>query len=80
MARQPMPVYQLLKAQLTKEVGVHGTRCEQLAMAIASLAPGTARGMIAAGERYTCGQPALPYAPSCTATFAEAVFGFTYRA
>jgi hypothetical protein len=47
---QPMPVYQLLKMQLTKEVGVHGTSREQLAMAITSLALGTIRGMIAAGN------------------------------
>ena len=49
-AGQSMPVYELLKEQLTKQVGIHGTKREQLAMAIASLALGTTRGIIAAGS------------------------------
>jgi len=48
--QQPMPVYELLKEQLTEETGVQGTKREQLAMAVASLALGTTRGMIAAGN------------------------------
>jgi AcrR family transcriptional regulator len=48
-AGQPMPVYHLLKGQLTKEIGVYGARREELAMALASLTFGTARTMIAAG-------------------------------
>ena len=49
-AGEPMPVYELLKEQLTEETGVQGTKREQLAMAIASLALGTTRGMIAVGN------------------------------
>ena len=45
-----MPVYELLKERLTREVGVNGIRREQVALAIASLIVGTARGMIAAGN------------------------------
>jgi AcrR family transcriptional regulator len=48
-AGQPMPVYHLLREQLTREVGVYGARREELAMALASLTIGTARTMIAAG-------------------------------
>jgi AcrR family transcriptional regulator len=48
-AGQPMPVYELLKEQLSREVGVRGRKREQLATAIVSLALGTTRSMIAAG-------------------------------
>jgi hypothetical protein len=37
-----------LKSRLTREVGVTGSKCEDLALAIASLFFGTARGMSAA--------------------------------
>ncbi len=47
---QPMPVYQLLKDYLAKEVGVQGRRREDLAMAIVSLSLGTTRAAIAAGR------------------------------
>ena len=43
------PAFDLLKSRLTKEIGVTGTKCENLALAIASLFFGTARGMVAAG-------------------------------
>lgn len=49
-AGQPMPVYELLKEALTKELGIFGAKRDQLAMAIASLVLGTTRGMIAAGS------------------------------
>jgi AcrR family transcriptional regulator len=47
---RPMPVYNALKERLTREIGVKGSRREDLAMAIASLAIGTARATIAIGE------------------------------
>ena len=49
VAGESRPIFDLLKARLTKEVGVTGSRCEGLALAIASLFFGTARGMVAAG-------------------------------
>jgi AcrR family transcriptional regulator len=49
VAGEARPIFDLLKARLTKEVGVTGSKCEDLALAIASLFFGTARGMIAAG-------------------------------
>ena len=49
VAGESRPIFDLLKARLTKEVGVTGSRCEDLALAIASLFFGTARGMVAAG-------------------------------
>jgi AcrR family transcriptional regulator len=45
-----MPGFDLLKARLTEELGVKGSTLEDLALAIASLAFGTAQGMIAAGS------------------------------
>jgi AcrR family transcriptional regulator len=47
---EPMPAIDLLKARLTAEIGVNGSKCEDLALAIASLFIGTARGMVAAGS------------------------------
>jgi len=49
VAGEPRPVFDLFKSRLTKEIGVTGRRCEDLALAIASLFVGTARGMVAAG-------------------------------
>ena len=47
---QETPAFDLLKSRLTEEVGVKGGAAEDLALAIASLAFGTAQGMIAAGS------------------------------
>ena len=46
---QETPGFDLLKSRLTEEIGVKGSAAEDLALAIASLAFGTAQGMIAAG-------------------------------
>jgi AcrR family transcriptional regulator len=46
----PTPVYDALKERLTCEIGITGRRREDLAMAIASLAIGTTRAMIAIGK------------------------------
>jgi AcrR family transcriptional regulator len=51
VAGESRPVFDLLKSRLTKEVGVSGSRCESLALAIAALFFGTARGMVAAGTK-----------------------------
>jgi AcrR family transcriptional regulator len=48
VAGESRPVFELLKTRLAEEVGVTGNRCEDLALAIASLFFGTARGMSAA--------------------------------
>lgn len=48
-AGDKMPVFDLLKSRLTEELGVTGNKCEELALAITSLAFGTVRGMVAAG-------------------------------
>ena len=48
VAGESRPVFELLKTRLTNEVGVTGSKCEDLALAIASLFFGTARGMSAA--------------------------------
>ncbi len=45
----PMPVYEMLKSRLREQVGVTGRKREDLALAVASLAIGTSRAMIAAG-------------------------------
>jgi len=45
----PMAVFDLLRSRITKQVGVKRSDCEDLALAIASLAFGTAQGMSAAG-------------------------------
>lgn len=45
-----MPAYDLLKARISHQLGISGRRCEDLALAVTSLAFGTARGMIAAGS------------------------------
>jgi AcrR family transcriptional regulator len=44
-----MPAFELLQSRITEEAGIKGRECEDLALAIASLAFGTAQGMIAAG-------------------------------
>ena len=49
VAGESRPAFDLLKSRLTKEIGVTGMKCEDLALAIASLFFGTARGMVAAG-------------------------------
>lgn len=48
-AGDKMPVFDLLKSRLTEEVGVTGSQCDELALAITSLAFGTVGGMVAAG-------------------------------
>jgi AcrR family transcriptional regulator len=45
----PTPIFDLLKARLTKEIGVTGRKCKDLAFAVASLFIGTATAMIAVG-------------------------------
>src|SRR5215469_9955553 len=45
VAQQRMPAFELLKKRIVREIGVTGTTCESLALAIASLAFGTAQGM-----------------------------------
>ena len=47
---QETPGFDLLKSRLTEEIGITGSAAEDLALAIASLAFGTAQGMIAAGS------------------------------
>jgi len=47
---QETPGFDLLKSRLTEEIGIKGSAVEDLALAIASLAFGTAQGMIAAGS------------------------------
>jgi AcrR family transcriptional regulator len=49
-AGESMPAFELLQLRIKKEVGIGGRECEDLALAIASLAFGTAQGMIAAGS------------------------------
>jgi len=49
-AEEKMPAFELLKARIAEEFGVTGSRGEDLAFAIASLAFGTVSGMIAAGN------------------------------
>jgi AcrR family transcriptional regulator len=49
VAGASMPAFELLQSRITEEVGIKGRECEDLALAIASLAFGTAQGMIAAG-------------------------------
>jgi AcrR family transcriptional regulator len=49
-AGEKMPAFDLLKARIAEGIGVRGNRGEDLAFAIASLAFGTVRGMIAAGN------------------------------
>jgi len=49
VAGEPRPVFDLFKLRLTEEIGVTGRKCDDLALAIASLFAGTARGMVAAG-------------------------------
>lgn len=44
-----MPAFELLQSRITEEIGIKGRECEDLALAIASLAFGTAQGMLAAG-------------------------------
>ena len=47
---QPMPGFELLKSRLRQEAGLKGSALEDLALAVATLAFGTAQGMIAAGS------------------------------
>ena len=46
---EEMPAYGLLKARISAELGVRGRACEDAALAITSLAFGTALGIITAG-------------------------------
>jgi AcrR family transcriptional regulator len=48
VAGESRPAFELLKSRLTQKIGVTGSKCEDLALAIASLFFGTARGMSAA--------------------------------
>ena len=50
VARERMPAFELLQSRIVEEIGIKGRECEDLALAIASLAFGTAQGMIAAGK------------------------------
>lgn len=50
VAGEEMPAFDLLKTRIAQEVGVTGSNCEDLALAIATLAFGTTQGMIAAGS------------------------------
>ncbi len=50
VAGESMPGFELLQSRIHKEVGIGGRECEDLALAIACLAFGTAQGMIAAGS------------------------------
>ena len=51
VAGEPMPAFDLLRFRITAQIGIRGRECEDLALAIASLAFGTAQGVIAAGKR-----------------------------
>ena len=51
VAGEPMPAFDLLRFRITTQIGAKGRECEDLALAIASLAFGTAQGVIAAGKR-----------------------------
>jgi AcrR family transcriptional regulator len=51
VAGEPMPAFDLLRFRITAQIGIQGRECEDLALAIASLAFGTAQGVIAAGKR-----------------------------
>jgi AcrR family transcriptional regulator len=48
---EPMPAFDLLRFRISSQIGIKGRECEDLALAIASLAFGTAQGVIAAGKR-----------------------------
>ena len=50
VAGDEMPAFELLKLRIADQVGIKGRPCEDLALAIASLAFGTAQGVIAAGK------------------------------
>jgi hypothetical protein len=60
-AKHPMPVYELLKARLTSEIGVDGTEREKLALAIAALILGTTRGNDWGGTHDARSQRPLPH-------------------
>jgi len=51
VAGDPMPAFDLLRSRITAQIGIQGRDCEDLGLAIASLAFGTAQGVIAAGKR-----------------------------
>lgn len=48
---EKMPAFDLLKSRISAQIGIQGRASEDLALALASLAFGTARGVIAAGRR-----------------------------
>ncbi|HVP56402.1 MAG TPA: TetR/AcrR family transcriptional regulator [Candidatus Eisenbacteria bacterium] len=50
VAGEEMPAFELLMARISEQLGVRGRECQDLALAVASLAFGTAQGMIAAGS------------------------------
>ena len=51
VAGEKMPAYDLLKLRIQEQIGIRGRSCEDLALAIASLAFGTAQGVIASGGK-----------------------------
>jgi AcrR family transcriptional regulator len=51
VAGEPMPAFDLLRSRITAQIGIKGRENEDLALAIASLAFGTAQGVTAAGKR-----------------------------
>jgi AcrR family transcriptional regulator len=51
VAGEPMPALDLLRSRISAQIGIRERECEDLALAIASLAFGTAQGVIAAGRR-----------------------------
>jgi AcrR family transcriptional regulator len=51
VAGEPMPALDLLRSRISAQIGIQGRECEDLALAIASLAFGTAQGVIASGRR-----------------------------
>jgi AcrR family transcriptional regulator len=48
VAGEAMPAFELLQSRITEDIGIKGRDCEDLALAIAALAFGTAQGMAAA--------------------------------
>jgi AcrR family transcriptional regulator len=47
VAGEAMPAFELLQARIEEKIGIKGRACEDLALAIAALAFGTAQGMAA---------------------------------
>ena len=51
VAGDPMPAFDLLKSRISRQIGLKGKAREGLALAIATLAFGTAQGIIATGNK-----------------------------